>query len=232
MSEQAQARRRLRSAAGTGWSFLVVVSCGRSTNDHLRVPECRTVSGFRGRAETATYIPTVHPIRSGRPAVSVRCYRRGPCESIRRNCLRQRPASSLAAGIPSRQSSSNADRATGGESMWSLRAMCEYRCRLAPPTLCGPTRRGRRPARRQRSLSTTACAVAAAGAVPSAGRCRPAAPPFARWSSRLIGWGGGAGAVSGPGRRARVSDLRPAGINGSMDDPDANDEEAEEVVSR
>ena len=57
MSDQAQARCRPRSAAGTGWSFLVVVSCGRSTNDHLRVPECRTVSGFRGRAETATTYP-------------------------------------------------------------------------------------------------------------------------------------------------------------------------------
>jgi hypothetical protein len=57
MSDQAQARRRPRSAAVAGWSFLVVVSCGRSTNDHLRVPECRTVSGFRGRAETATTYP-------------------------------------------------------------------------------------------------------------------------------------------------------------------------------
>jgi len=57
MSDQAQARRRPPSTAGTGWSFLVVVSCGRSTNDHLRVPECRTVSGFWGRAETATPYP-------------------------------------------------------------------------------------------------------------------------------------------------------------------------------
>jgi hypothetical protein len=72
MSDQAQARRRPRSAAVAGWSFLVVVSCGRSTNDHLRVPECRTVSGFWGRAETATTYPQFSSLDSAvRPSRAV-----------------------------------------------------------------------------------------------------------------------------------------------------------------
>ena len=57
MSDQAHVRRRPRSVAGAGWSFLVVVSCGRSTNDHLLTPERRMDSGARGRAETATTYP-------------------------------------------------------------------------------------------------------------------------------------------------------------------------------
>ena len=46
-----------RSRLVRGWSFLVVVSCGRSTNDQLGVSEGRMVSGFWGCADTATLYP-------------------------------------------------------------------------------------------------------------------------------------------------------------------------------
>lgn len=247
MSDQAQARCRPRSAAVTGWSFLVVVSCGRSTNDHLRVPECRTVSGFRGRAETATTYPQFIPFDSAvRPtwaaaiAPALLTGAAGaPAHAGTPDVLPRACGVAVAGNAPG--SGSSQERLATSRPLISTESRATRCGRSEPPAGSAPgslvpaplgsTRRCRRPARRRRSLSTTARAVAAAGDVPSAGRRRPAAPLLARWSSRFIGRGGGAGTASGPGRRARVSDLRLAGINGSMDDPDAGDDQGEEVVS-
>lgn len=249
MSDQAQARRRPRSAAGTGWSFLVVVSCGRSTNDHLRVPECHTASGFRGRAETATPYPqfisfdsAVRPSRAAAIAPAPQRQHLARLLTQAHQMLVLAPVTSLPPGNASCSGSSQERLATSRllvstESRASRCGRSEPPASTAPgalwPTPLGSTRRCRRTLEgKVRYLRLRASWLRLASFPPLVDtdpqRLRS---PAGHASSRFIGWGGGAGTVSGPGRRACVGDLRLAGINGSMDDPDSDDDVCEEVVS-
>jgi len=101
------------------------------------------------------------------------------------------------------------------------------------PTLLGSTRRGRRTLEgKDRHLRLRASWLPLMSLPPLADADPQRLCSLAGLaSSRFIGWGGGAAADIPSRRRSCVGDLRLAGINGSMDDPDANDDEGEEVVS-
>ena len=250
MSDQAEARGRPRSAAGAGWSFLVVVSCGRSTNDHIRVPERRTASGFRGRAETATPYPQFSSLDSAvRPSWAV---------AIAPALLTGAAGAPAYAGTPGVLPRAGGVAACGSASCSGPSQECPATSRLlvstearasrcgrsepsassAPgsllPALLGSTRRCRRTLDGEdRYLRLRASWLRLVSFPPLVDadlqRRRSLAEPA---SSRFIGWGGGAAADIPSRRRSCVGDLRLAGINGSMDDPDSDDDVCEEVVSR